>query len=118
MRTYIEIYGPPLLRAIKELERIAVDMPQVCIMDTILAGAPTFTYDATHDYFAIIPGSKITKERCGKIVSGSREMLGDYDFFFEWFRDPSQTDMEELIGKIDETLAPLGCKYRLITKKE
>jgi hypothetical protein len=37
MRSYIKIYGPPILEAIKELEKLAVDLPEVCIMDYVIA---------------------------------------------------------------------------------
>ena len=33
MKSYIKIYGPPHLKAIKALEEIAVDIPETCIMD-------------------------------------------------------------------------------------
>ncbi len=36
MKSYIRIYGPPLLKAIRALEKIAVNMPEVCIMDTMI----------------------------------------------------------------------------------
>ncbi len=56
-------------------------------------------------------------ERCGKIISKSGEMLGDYDFFFEWFKNPSQAEINQLIEKIDEALSPLGCSYTITTKR-
>jgi hypothetical protein len=93
MRSYIKLSGPPVLKAIKELEKLAIQMPQVCVMDTIIA------------------------ERCGKIVSKSGEMLGDHDFFFEWFKNPNQAELNDLIQKIDEALAPLGCRYTITTKR-
>jgi len=36
MRSCIKIYGPPILEAIRELEKVAVDMPEVCIMDYVI----------------------------------------------------------------------------------
>ena len=36
MRSYIRIYGPPILEAIKELEKLAVDMPEVRVMDQFI----------------------------------------------------------------------------------
>jgi len=35
MRSYIKLLGPPLLEGIKVLEKIAVDMPEICIMHQI-----------------------------------------------------------------------------------
>ncbi len=40
MKSYIKIYGPPLLKAIKRLETVAVGFPEVCIMDTVIAVNP------------------------------------------------------------------------------
>jgi hypothetical protein len=118
MRSYIKIYGPPVLKAIKELEKLAIDMPQVCIMDTIIAAVPIpMGSDDTYSYFTGLGGGEaVTMERCDKIISKSGEMLGDHDFFFEWFRDPTQAEINDLIGKIDEALAPLGCKYTITTR--
>ena len=116
MRSYIKLYGPPVLKGIKELERLAINMPQVCIMDTIIAsGQVPMGGEDVYDYFSV--GGPVTMERCGKIVSKSGEMLGDHDFFFEWFKNPTQAELNDLIQKIDEALAPLGCKYTMTTKR-
>ena len=117
MRSSIKIYGPPVLKAIKALEKVAIDMPEVCIMDTIISQAgPTFD-DVTGmvEYFGG-PG-EITVERCNKIISRSGESLGEYDFYFEWFTEPTMEQLNILIEKIDEALTPLGCKYTITTKK-
>jgi len=37
VRSFIKIYGPPVLKAVKALEKIAIDMPEVCIMNTIIS---------------------------------------------------------------------------------
>ncbi len=118
--SYVRIYGPPILKAIRELEKLSVDMPEICIMDSILANAPelnTYLTDprATGDYFQAIP-IDVKVERCGTIISKSGEKLGEYDFFFEWFTKPTQAQVNDLIEVIDEKLAPLGCKYTLTTK--
>jgi hypothetical protein len=120
--SYIKIYGPPILKAIRELEKIAVDMPEVCIMDTIMTGVPDYTSafsdpGYTSDYFNQALGSvELKVERCDTIISKSGEKLGEYDFFFEWFTEPSMEQLNELIEKVDEALTPLGCKYTITTK--
>jgi len=105
------------LKAIKALENVAVDMPEVCIMDTIISmHEHTFeTVGGTMEYFRELP-SEISVERCDTIISKSGEMLGEYDFFFEWFTDPSIDQLNRLIEKIDEALTPLECKYTITTK--
>ncbi len=117
MKTYVKIYGPPLLGAIKALEKLSVDMPQVCIYDTVIASSDVETNDMEGiiHYFASV-GSEVPRERCDKIVSKSGESLGEYDFFFEWFKKPTMKDINDLIEKVDETLEPLGVRYTLTTK--
>ncbi len=120
--SYIKIYGPPVLKAIRELEKIAVDMPEVCIMDTVMAGVPDYTTafsdpDFTLDYFSQTLGPiEIKVERCDTIISKSGERLGEYDFFYEWFTEPTMDQLNGLIEKIDEALTPLGCRYTITTK--
>lgn len=121
--SFVKIYGPPVLKSIKALERIAVDMPEVCIMDSVIAGSPDYVTDFsdpdyTADYFASLPDVvEVDVERCSNIISKSGERLGDHDFFFEWFAEPTMDQLNQLIEKIDETLAPLGCRYTITTEK-
>ena len=108
MMSYIKVYGPPLLKAIKELEKVAVDMPEVCIMSNIIAESPPESYRDSGwlmDYFTAIPGvgSAITVERCNNIISKSGEQLGEYDFFFEWFTGPSSASWKKGAVRINPT---------------
>ena len=116
MKSYIKIYGPPILKAVKKLEKVGVDFPEVCIMDTVIAtGGPHFsTQEGIADFFGG-PGD-ITVERCSNIISKSGESLGEYDFFFEWFVKPSTDQLNELIENIDKALKPLKCMYTITTK--
>ena len=121
LRSYIKIQGPPVLKSIEALEKMAIPEHQVCIMDGLIAGTMSYgnpnlgTVEGVADYFAP-SGAGLAKERCGNIISKHSEQLGEYDFFFEWFTDPKPEQVKELIGKIDETLAPLGCGYQITTK--
>jgi len=76
MKSYIKIYGPPLLKAIKKLETVAVGFPEVCIMDTVIAvNPPQFsTQEGIADFFGG-PGD-ITVERCSSIISKSGSSSG------------------------------------------
>jgi hypothetical protein len=116
MKSYIKVYGPPLLKAVRELEKVAVDFPEVCIMDTVIAaGGPDFsTSEGIADFFG--GAGDITVERCSNIISKSGESLGEFDFYFEWFVDPSTDQLNELIEKIDTALKPLKCMYTITTK--
>ena len=120
MRSFIKIYGPPLLKAIKALEKIAIDVPKVCMMNTRISDAIPSSIDfreteSVMSYFQ--PLGDITITRCESIISKSGEMLGQYDFFFEWLTEPTMDQLNDLVEKIDEALAPLGCRYTITTKK-
>ncbi len=135
MRTYIKIYGPPFVKAIKALEKLAVDMPEVCILDTFMVqglpaslardvGATPMQRSATPPtgqfgnwamgYFrsSQIP---ISMERCSSIISESGQSLGDHDFYFEWREEPNSEEINILIERIDEAFKPLGCHYTITT---
>lgn len=128
-RSYVKMYGPPILKGIRELEKISLDMPEVSIMNTSILheitrqisreGSPLQTIgwiaELAMTHFAS-SGVSLPAERRSSIISKSVESLGEYDFFFEWFRKPNQEQLNELIGRIDEGLAHLGCRYTITTK--
>ena len=115
MRSFIKVYGPPLLKALRALEKVAIDLPEVCIMDPLIEQASPMDPDEIRNYFTRI-SPPISKERCSKIISRSGGRLGEYDFYFEWFSEPTVEQMNMLIEKIDTALTPLGCKYTITTK--
>jgi hypothetical protein len=116
LNSYIKIYGPPVLKAIQKLQALAIDTPEVCIMDTVIArDIPRFTQRTqVMSYFAQF--GELSVERCDNLISKSSGTLGEYDFVYEWFIPPTGDQVNELIGKIDEALADLGCKYTITTK--
>ncbi len=126
MISYVKIYGPPLMKALRALEKVAVDMPEVCIMSVNIQAARDLP--AVSSYRAEGPslnnvqwatqyfGGSIPEERCDTIISKSGETLGEYDFYFEWFKKPDMAQVEDLIERIDEALTPIGVKYTLTTK--
>lgn len=114
MRSYIKIFGPPVLKAIKALERVAFEIPDVCIMNTAIEAAMVQEDYYPMKYFRQF-GSNYP-ERCSKIVSKSGVEVGQYDFYFEWPVEPCLEDLSNLIEKIDEALTPLGCRYTLTNK--
>jgi len=129
MISYIKIYGPPILEAIKELEKIAVDMPEVCIMNQViqkdlspsiardLGGRTVETFDVTiPGFFIRRTGVVVDVKRCHSIISKHGKKLGEYDFFFEWHEEPETSQINDLIEKIDDALKPLGCLYTITTK--
>lgn len=129
MRSYIRIYGPPILEAIKELEKIAVDFPEVCVMDHFIqrdlspkaareiGGSAVKPLDAPiSGFFLERTGVVVSVERCQSIISKHGQKLGEYDFFFEWRKDPKASQLDDLIRSIDAALKPLGCLYTITTK--
>ena len=129
MRSYIKIYGPPVLEAIKELEKLAVNMPEVCIMDYVIAHdiSPRVAKELNvskqsseggfvSGFFMERTGVVLPVKRCHSIISKHGQKLGEYDFFFEWYEEPETSQLIDLIKKIDSALTPLGCRYTITTK--
>jgi hypothetical protein len=127
MRGYIKIIGPPVLKAIKELEKLAIDMPQVCVMDEAILrdiprslardiGEPIEYRESVMGFFSRRTGVRVRTERCNDIISKSTRALGEFDFFFEWFENPRTEQLNYLIKEIDKVLGPLGCYYTITTK--
>jgi hypothetical protein len=124
MISYLKLYGPPVYDAIKELEKIAIKMPEVCIMSSVIA-ASVPNYAERQEGTPLVPGGaydyfselgEITQKRCNTIISKSGQKLGDYDFFFEWFKKPEMAELNDLIKRIDKALKPLNVRYTITTK--
>lgn len=129
MKSYIKIYGPPILKAVKKLEKLAIEMPEVSIMNTNFVpglSRPGFiddniTSDTLMDNIQGIMtyfGGEgiISEERSSNIISKSGETLGNNDFYFEWIKKPKMDDINNLIEKIDEAFLELGVYYTITTK--
>ena len=123
MKSYVKIFGPPIGKTIKALEKIAVKMPEVCIMSLSIQTAIGTPQLGSHGgYFGDSEGinsyfeADMLEERCSKIISKSGESLGEYDFYFEWFETPSMEDTLLLIGKIDAAVTKTGAQYTITTK--
>ena len=129
MKSYVKIFGPPMGKAIEALRKVAIETPEVCIMDSGIAAALDLSFSVTADTSAagvldtmegvqtFFGGSEeISEERCDTIISKSGETLGEYDFFFEWFQKPTVAMVEDLISKIDDALADVGVRYTITTK--
>ena len=98
-------------------------MPEVCIMSfpieaSLGSSYSTIGYGGKDDALNISSyfDAKMPEERCDKIISKSGERLGEYDFFFEWFKKPSMEDIMMLIEKIDKVVLETGANYYITTK--
>ena len=127
MRSYIKIYGPPVLEGIVALEKIAIDMPEVCIMDYFIKtdisprtarelGGRPLQSQIVPGFFMNRTGVVVPVKRCQRIISKHGTKLGEYDFFFEWRKDPTSTQLDNLILRIDEAFKKIGCHYTITTK--
>ena len=119
MKSYIKIYGPPLLKALDELKKIAYDMPSIprfyhYILGVIPVGASVAAPPLGKEETLGVGERYETKYKT--TVSKSGYTLGEHDFFFEWEKDPTSDQLRTLITKIDNALTPLGCKYTITTK--
>ena len=126
MKSYIKLYGPPIGEAIKALRNVAIDFPEVCVMDSALEaslGLGNITglggqgsLDSVNMVMSYFGGpDEISEERCDTIISKSGESLGKFDFYYEWFQKPTVSQIEDLIMKIDEALGPVGVRYTITT---
>lgn len=120
-RSYVRIYGPPMLKAINALEAVAVEMSKA--IDIRFSHKclpyPRATQAETRDWQRYLQRMKNTYVKCYepvRLISEAHTMLGDYDFFFEWSEEPTMEQLENLVGKIDEELKGLGCNYTITTK--
>ena len=98
MKSYIKLYGPSLSKAQAALKKLVKEL------DPIQYGSIVSTID---------PGMDLLTS---SMIKHGRELLGEYDFVFEWIDAPSAEQIDKLTQKIDEALAPTGCRYTITTK--
>lgn len=135
MNTYIKIEEGPKKEALEALRKIAIAMPEVCIMDTGLkdsfgldtamgsgpGGIPGAGGQGSLDSIEMIKNyfggpSAISTERCQSIISDSNIDLGEYDFVYEWSNNPTSGQLAILEEQIGKALKPLGVEYSVKTE--
>ena len=121
VRSFVRIYGPPVLEAIDALESIAVEASKttgIKFSHTCIP-YPERLQSSKTDWETFLKKMQDIYVDCYepmKLISDSSYMLGEYDFFFEWDDKPSLEEIRGLIGKIDEALKGMGCMYTTTTK--
>jgi hypothetical protein len=121
VKSYVRIYGPPLLKAIRALEGVAVEMSnktEVKFSHKCVPYPTRLQSDRT-DWNTYLQNLQKTYQDCyepEKIISDASMTLGDYDFVFEWTSKPSITQIEDLIEKVDQALGKVGVLYTLTTE--
>jgi hypothetical protein len=120
-RSYIKIYGPPILKSIRALEKVAVDYSKTMnvrhynMLTPIPPLEPLPRGSSAYDQL-LLPEVEMPIDEKVKLISKASDTLGDYDFFFEWGKEPTKQEVLDLIAKIDEALADCGCRYTIVTK--
>ena len=120
-KTYVRIYGPPLLKAIKALEGVAVDMSKATEVKFShkCVPYPTRLQSDRRDWNNYLKNLQNTYTDCyepQKIISDASMTLGEYDFMFEWTEKPTMKKIQGLIEHIDGALGDLGVHYSLTTE--
>lgn len=121
VKSYVRIYGPPLLKAIRALEGVAVDMSNKTEVKFShkCVPYPTRMQSDRNDWNTYLKNLQNTYKDCyepEKIISDASMTLGDYDFVFEWTSKPSLAQIEDLIGEVDAALGGVGVLYTLTTE--
>jgi len=121
VKSYVRIYGPPLLKAIRTLEGVAVEMSNKTRLKFShkCIPYPTRLQSDRNDWESYLKNLQKTYQDCyepEKIISDASMTLGEYDFVFEWSEKPNLDQVQELIEKIDEALAKVGVLYTITTE--
>ncbi len=121
VKSYVRIYGPPLLKAIRKLEGVAVDLSNKTEIKFShkCVPYPTRLQSDKNDWNSYLQNLQKTYKDCyepEKIISDASMTLGDYDFMFEWSSKPPLQQIEELIDQVDKALGEVGVLYTLTTE--
>jgi hypothetical protein len=121
VRSYVKIYGPPIVKAINALEAVAVDMSKATDVKFShkCLPYPTRYQSNTNDWNQYLKNMERMYVDCYepvKLIIDSYQMLGEYDFLFEWAEKPTMAKIKDLVEKIDDALEDLGCHYTLMTE--
>ena len=119
--SYVKIYGPPVLKAIRALEAVAVDLSKATGLkfNHRCLPYPDRMQSNVRDFEQYLKNMERTYVDCYepiKLISDSQQMLGEYDFLFEWTEKPTMAKLETLVEKIDEAFKDLGCHYTIVTR--
>jgi hypothetical protein len=99
MRSYISLFGPNLLAALKKLDSLMTHDDRGELISTLLQQESPIA--------GPLPSA----------IKASTALIGKHDFVFEWFKKPTLDDIRSLINAIDEVVKPTGCRYTISTKR-
>jgi len=89
MESKIKIIGPPIDKAITELQKLAKELPSISDGGLSHSMIPT-----------------------------GETLMGDFDFVFHWKKKPDEKELRALINRIDKALKGLGCRYTITTSAD
>jgi hypothetical protein len=112
LKALIRVYGPPYLEAIAALERVALENPEICLMNPLLYHADPYTQTVDWIYNYFKGRGKVSYERCGRILAKAEDLDG-YDFVFVWMLKPTRDYVDDLIKRVDEALKQIGVMYSI-----
>lgn len=121
-RSYIKLYGPPILKALKSLEQIAFEMSKKIDVKFYHSFVPplvsykSMTMSPDKYWKRVLQDSPLKASDKIKLISQSSQTLGEYDFFFEWAKDPTLAQILGLIEKLDEAINKCECRYTITTR--
>jgi hypothetical protein len=120
-KTYIRIYGPPVLKALRALEGVAVDMSKITDVKFSHRCVPYPTRMQTDDrgwdtYLKQLQSTYTDCYEPEKIISDASMTLGEYDFVFDWSKKPTRKRLMELMDKVDSALSTTGVLYTMTTE--
>jgi len=104
-------------KGLRLLEKVAVEMSKKTTMRFFSISVPEMFLTPSGEPSGV-PSAMggISEREFVKLISRSSQVLGDYDFFFEWGIEPTVQQINELIETIDGAFLECGCTYTITTK--
>jgi len=99
MKSCLKLYGPKIAGALSALEEMVEEIREDTTMSRIVV-----TTDPSIDLMT------------EQMINDGAHTLGEYDFVVEWRVAPAPRNLRKLIRKIDQVLAPTGCRYTITSK--
>jgi hypothetical protein len=104
-------------KGLRLLEKVAVEMSKKTTMRFFSISVPDITLTPSGEPSGVPSAMGGLSERESvKLISRSSQVLGDYDFFFEWGIEPTVKEINDLIERIDAEFLECGCTYTITTK--
>ena len=120
-KTYVRIYGPPLMKALQALEGVAVNISkekEIKFSHKCIPYPTRLQKDdiSWQNYLNTLKNTYVDCYEPQKIIADAKQIVGENDFMFEWVeKKPTLKQLENLIERIDNALSELGVLYTIKT---